>query len=171
VVLPLLDEVGSRWERREFCVASEHLASSVVRSLLGGLLRRRANAAGSKLLFTTLAGDHHELAVLVCAVIAAELGAQAVYLGPDLPAGEVAVAARKARAAVVVCGISLFAASFVRTRALRELRRALPPDVMLWVGGSGLEDVELPRHTEAMPTLDAFEQKVEAFVLRPVGPR
>jgi len=38
VVLPLLEEVGSRWERRELCMASEHLASAVVRSLLGALL-------------------------------------------------------------------------------------------------------------------------------------
>jgi DNA-binding transcriptional MerR regulator len=171
VVLPLLEEVGSRWERRELCMASEHLASSVVRSMLGSLLRRRAGAGQAHpLLFTTLPGDRHELAVLVAAVMAADQGAHPIYLGPDLPAEEVRLAAEKTDAAAVVAGMSRFAAAQVRSRALRELRRALPAGVALWVGGSGLEGVELPAGVEALTSLDAFEQKVAAHVLRPESP-
>jgi DNA-binding transcriptional MerR regulator len=170
VVLPLLDEVGARWERRELCTASEHLASSVVRSLLGALLRRRAGASRARpLLFTTLAGDRHELAVLVAAVMAADLGANPIYLGPDLPAEEVRLAAEKTGAAAVVAGMSRFAAPQQRGRALRELRRALPDGVGLWVGGSGLEGVELPAGAEAVTSLDTFEQRVAAHALRPEG--
>jgi DNA-binding transcriptional MerR regulator len=171
VVLPLLDEVGARWERRELCTASEHLASSVVRSLLGALLRRRAGAGPARpLLFTTLAGDRHELAVLVAAVMAADLGANPIYLGPDLPAEEVRLATEKTGAAAVVAGMSRFAAPQQRGRTLRELRRALPDGVALWVGGSGLEGVELPAGAEAVTSLDTFEQKVAAHVLRPDRP-
>jgi DNA-binding transcriptional MerR regulator len=170
VVLPLLDEIGSRWERRELCMASEHLASAVVRSLLGTLLRRRASAApGPALLFTTLPGDRHELAVLVAAVLAADLGANAVYLGPDLPAGEVALAAQKTAAALVVSGVSRFDGVARRTQALRELRRALPRTVALWVGGSGLDGVELPPGVEEVANLDALEQRLAAHVLRPTS--
>jgi len=171
VVLPLLEEVGSRWERRELCMASEHLASAVVRSLLGALLRRRASGAPTPaLLFTTLPGDRHELAVLVAAVTAADLGANAVYLGPDLPPGEIALAAVRVDAAAVVAGVSRFNGAAVRAHSLRELRRVLPRSVALWVGGAGLEGLELPSGVEAVASLDALEQRLAAHVLRPASP-
>ena len=171
VVLPLLAEVGSRWERRELCMASEHLASSVVRSLLGALLRRRTGSAPTPaLLFTTLAGDRHELAVLVAAVTAAELGANAVYLGPDLPPSEVALAARKTGAAAVIVGLSRFDGAASREQVLRELRRRLPRKVAIWVGGAGVEGIELPARVEALASLDALEQRLSAHVLRPASP-
>jgi len=171
VVLPLLEEVGSRWERRELCMASEHLASAVVRSLLGALLRRRASGAPTPaLLFTTLPGDRHELAVLVAAVTAADLGANAVYLGPDLPPGEIALAAERVDAAAVVAGVSRFNGAAVRAHSLRELRRVLPRSVALWVGGAGLEGLELPSGVEAVASLDALEQRLAAHVLRPASP-
>jgi DNA-binding transcriptional MerR regulator/methylmalonyl-CoA mutase cobalamin-binding subunit len=170
VVLPLLAEVGSRWERRELCVASEHLASVVVRSLLGPLLRRRAGVPTPALLFTTLTGDHHELAVLVAAVIATDLGANAVYLGPDLPPAEVALAVEKTDAAAVVVGVSRFNGSAIRTRSLAELRRVLPASVAIWVGGAGLAGVDLPKGVEALASLEVLEQRVAAHVLRPASP-
>jgi DNA-binding transcriptional MerR regulator len=171
VVMPLLEEVGSRWERKELCMASEHLASAVVRSLLGALLRRRAHGAPTPaLLFTTLPGDRHELAVLVAAVIAADLGANAVYLGPDLPPGEIALAAERVGAAAVVAGVSRFNGAAIRAHTLRELRRVLPRSVALWVGGAGLEGFGLPSGVEAVADLDALEQRVAAHVLRPAAP-
>jgi DNA-binding transcriptional MerR regulator/methylmalonyl-CoA mutase cobalamin-binding subunit len=170
VVLPLLAEVGSRWERRELCVASEHLASVVVRSLLGPLLRRRGGAPTPALLFTTLTGDHHELAVLVAAVIATDLGANAVYLGPDLPPAEVALAVEKTDAAAIVVGVSRFNGSAIRTRSLSELRKILPTSVAIWVGGAGLDGVDLPKGVEALASLEALEQRVAAHVLRPASP-
>jgi DNA-binding transcriptional MerR regulator/methylmalonyl-CoA mutase cobalamin-binding subunit len=171
VVMPLLEEVGSRWERKELCMASEHLASAVVRSLLGALLRRRAHGAPTPaLLFTTLPGDRHELAVLVAAVIAADLGANAVYLGPDLPPGEIALAAERVGAAAVVAGVSRFNGAAIRAHTLRELRRVLPRSVALWVGGAGLEGFGLPSGVEVVADLDALEQRVAAHVLRPAAP-
>jgi DNA-binding transcriptional MerR regulator/methylmalonyl-CoA mutase cobalamin-binding subunit len=170
VVLPLLAEVGSRWERRELCVASEHLASVVVRSLLGPLLRRRGGAPTPALLFTTLTGDHHELAVLVAAVIATDLGANAVYLGPDLPPAEVALAVEKTDAVAVVVGVSRFNGSAIRTRSLAKLRKVLPASVAIWVGGAGLHGVDLPKGVEALASLEALEQRVAAHVLRPASP-
>jgi DNA-binding transcriptional MerR regulator/methylmalonyl-CoA mutase cobalamin-binding subunit len=171
VVLPLLEEVGSRWERRELCVASEHLASEVVRSLLGGLLRRRSGTAASPpILFTTLSGDRHELAVLVAAVLAAELGTHPIYLGPDLPPAEVAIAAEKTGAAAVIVGVSRFATPATRSRALRQLRSALPESIALWVGGAGLDGITRAPGVEAIESLDALEQRLAAHALRPDHP-
>ena len=99
VVEPLMREVGNRWEDGRLSIASEHLASAAVRNLLGGMLRRMAPSSQSlSILFTTLPGERHELGALSCTVVAVELGANAIYLGPDLPAGEVVAAAGATRA-------------------------------------------------------------------------
>jgi DNA-binding transcriptional MerR regulator len=172
VVMPLLTEVGSRWEKKRLCMASEHLASALVRSLLGVLLRRRGSAAQAPpLLFTTLSGDRHELAVLVAAVTAADVGANAVYLGPDLPPREVALAAEKTHAAAVIAGVSRFDGARQRAESLRQLRRVLPARVGVWVGGSGLDGIELPAGVETFDSLEALEQRISAHALKPTASR
>jgi len=161
VVEPLMHEVGDRWAEGRLCVAAEHLASACVRNLLGGTLRRMAQSSQSPpILLTTLAGERHELGVLSCAVIAIELGANAIYLGPDLPAGEVVAAVGATRAGAVAVSTSRCAPVRQRERAVRELRRALPRGVALWLGGSGTEGLTLPARAERIERIEEFEQKV-----------
>ena len=161
VVEPLMREVGDRWETGKLCIAAEHLVSASVRNLLGGTLRRTSQSSRSlPILFTTLPGERHELGALSCAVIAVDLGANAIYLGPDLPAGEVVAAAGATRAGAVAVSTSRCASARQRERAVRELRRALPRGVALWLGGSGSEGMALPARAERIEGIEAFEQKV-----------
>jgi DNA-binding transcriptional MerR regulator/methylmalonyl-CoA mutase cobalamin-binding subunit len=161
VATPLLHDVGALWARGRLCIASEHLASALLRSLLGASLRRGPAAGGRPvMIFTTAPGERHELGVLVCAVVAAELGASSVYLGPDLPPGEVVDAARRLEASVVAVGTTDGRPAPERARALGELREALPAEIQLWVGGAGSEDVELGSGIQRIADLEALEQKV-----------
>jgi DNA-binding transcriptional MerR regulator/methylmalonyl-CoA mutase cobalamin-binding subunit len=171
VVEPLLERVGDLWEKGGLCVASEHLASTAVRNLLGGALRRVGAALQAPpILFTTLSGDRHELGALACAVVAAELGANAIYLGPDLPPGEIVTAARSTRAAVVAVGVSRYAPVRQREKAVRELHAALPRGIALWVGGAGSGDLRLPQGAEHVEDVDALERKVSLVAFRPAQP-
>jgi DNA-binding transcriptional MerR regulator/methylmalonyl-CoA mutase cobalamin-binding subunit len=161
VAVPLLHEVGERWGKGKLCVASEHLASASIRNLLGLALRRRSQPSDSRpILFTTLAGERHELGALACAVIAVELGANAIYLGPDLPAGEVVAAAAATGAGVVSVSTSGCAPARQREQAVRKLRRELPSEVALWLGGSGSDGLPLPDHVERVQGIEALEQKL-----------
>jgi DNA-binding transcriptional MerR regulator/methylmalonyl-CoA mutase cobalamin-binding subunit len=171
VVEPLLERVGELWEKGDLSVASEHLASTAVRNLLGGALRRVGAALQAPpILFTTLSGDRHELGALACAVVAAELGANAIYLGPDLPPGEIVTAARSTRAAVVAVGVSRYAPVRQREKAVRELHAALPRGIALWVGGAGSGDLRLPQGAEQVEDVDALERKVSLVAFRPAQP-
>jgi DNA-binding transcriptional MerR regulator/methylmalonyl-CoA mutase cobalamin-binding subunit len=171
VVEPLLERVGELWEKGDLSVASEHLASTAVRNLLGGALRRVGAALQAPpILFTTLSGDRHELGALACAVVAAELGANAIYLGPDLPPGEIVTAARSTRAAVVAVGVSRYAPVRQREKAVRELHAALPRGIALWVGGAGSGDLRLPQGAEHVEDVDALERKVSLVAFRPAQP-
>jgi methanogenic corrinoid protein MtbC1 len=161
VVVPLMTEVGDRWDDGRLCVAGEHLASASVRNLLGGTLRRISRSSQSlPILFTTLPGERHELGALSCAVIAVDLGANAIYLGPDLPIGEVVAATGTTRAGTVAVSSSGCAPARQRERAVRQLRRSLPRDVALWLGGGGSEGLPLPAGAERIEGIEEFEQKI-----------
>jgi DNA-binding transcriptional MerR regulator len=170
VALPLLTRVGELWEKGGLCVASEHLASTALRNLLGGTLRRVGTALQvPPILFTTLSGDRHELGALAAAVLAVELGANAIYLGPDLPSDEIVTAAGATQAAAVAVGVSEYAPLRQREHALKELHAALPRGISLWVGGAGSGDLRLPEGAEHVADFDALESKVSLLAFRPAA--
>jgi methylmalonyl-CoA mutase cobalamin-binding subunit len=114
------------------------MASTAIRSMLLADLAAGATGAQSPcIVVTTPARELHELGALLAAVVATSAGWRVEYLGPNLPAGEIALAARRCKADAV--GVSL--ARPVRdpavTAELIELSRLLPKKVALLVGGNG----------------------------------
>jgi DNA-binding transcriptional MerR regulator/methylmalonyl-CoA mutase cobalamin-binding subunit len=165
VVAPLLRAIGERWEHGTTSIASEHLASAVTRTLLGGVLRLAPRAsAGPRLVLATPETERHELGTLIAAVVAVGAGAEVAYLGPDLPAAEVAEAAAKLRPAAVVLGVVGLAPGALR-RYLADLRARLPAGVELWVGGAAAADGL--SGVEPVPDLEAFERRVSLLRRRP----
>jgi DNA-binding transcriptional MerR regulator len=133
VMIPLLQEVGRRWASGRLRPAQEHLVSSISRSVLGGLLRASSRPhASPKIVFATPSGERHELGLLCAALLAASAGYGVVYLGPDLPAADIAHAAATAGARIIV--VSLTTPGAVARAELRKLME-LPPGIELWVGG------------------------------------
>jgi MerR family transcriptional regulator, light-induced transcriptional regulator len=140
VVAPLLRELGTRWEHGRTSVASEHLASSVARTLLGGVLRLSPRApAAPHLIFATPEGERHELGTLMAAVVAGAAGAQVTFLGPDLPVSDLLDAAGKLKPAALVIGAVGLPAGEL-SRYLAEVRAGLPRRVEVWVGGCAVPD-------------------------------
>jgi DNA-binding transcriptional MerR regulator len=160
-VTPLFVEIGARWESGRLSVAAEHMATFVAGSLLGGAFRTAPPPKRRRpILFTTPAGERHEFGVLVAALVAASAGADAVYLGTDLPASEVARAVSQLGARAVALSAVALAPSDT-TAYLRALCGDLDRGVTVWLGGAaGRRVASFPdgvRHTES---LDAFEQCV-----------
>jgi methanogenic corrinoid protein MtbC1 len=96
VIVSLLHRVGERWYEGSLRIAQEHLASAVVRGFLGS--QREVfdyPETAPTLVVTTPAGQLHELGALVVATAAASEGWRATYLGPNLPAEEIAGAAEQ----------------------------------------------------------------------------
>lgn len=133
VILPLLQDVGRRWEAGELRPAQEHLVSSIVRSVLGGLLRASNRPHGRpKVVFATPQGERHELGLLCAALLVATAGHGVIYLGADLPAADIAHATAMARAPIVL--LSLTTPGAVSRNEVANLVKALP-DAEIWVGG------------------------------------
>jgi methanogenic corrinoid protein MtbC1 len=164
VARPLLVEIGSRWQSGTLCVAGEHLISSALLGLLrAALAHGGADGRGApRVVFACLAGERHELGLLTAAVCAKNAGAVPIYLGPDLPAREIAFAAAQSGARAVVVAAPVLRAREVRAQ-LAELGAALEPGVRLWVGGPR-PGSQLPAGTP-LESLESLEREIELLEL------
>lgn len=159
VILPLLSEIGRRWQGGTLRPAQEHLVSAIVRSVLGGLLRVLTRTeAVPRVVFAAPSGERHELGLLCAAVLAAAEGFGVVYLGPDLPAADIWHAASRAEAGIVI--VSLTTPGAVTRAELRALAQR-PAGIALWVGGPAAA-AALPllgddtRHVGSLPDVMAL---------------
>ena len=159
VVVPLMSEVGIRWHNGTLAIAQEHLVSQMLRTLLGSMTRlfRPPNPSMTMVLSTPV-GESHEFGILAAAMLASLAGVEPVYLGPNLPAGEIADAARRTSAKVVALSITFPSAT--TQEELNALAAAMPEATELWIGGAGSADIDLThlgRKTVWIEDLPALE--------------
>jgi methanogenic corrinoid protein MtbC1 len=160
-VLPLLAEIGRLWADGRLAVASEHLATAQIKRILGTMLDQCSppHDGAPRLIATTLVGEDHEIGALIVALVARLAGWNALFLGPALPVEDIAGAV-STRGARYVCLSGLNSKSRLAEPQLRELRKLLPTDVALWVGGPGLVSLPPMHAVETFHDLDEFEQKL-----------
>jgi DNA-binding transcriptional MerR regulator len=164
--LPLVNAVGDGWANQRLCVASEHLGSALLRSLLGSALRPTAAHRGAPIIvFGTLPGERHEIGLLMAALTALGAGANPLYLGADLPLDELTRAVETSGAAALTLSLVALEPQAAQ-QALHSLRAGLAEDVALWVGGAGSEAIELPGHVQRIDSLPRLEHQVELLCVR-----
>ncbi len=160
IAVPLVREIGERWANGQMGIAREHLASSVLRSLLGSALQPTATSLlGPRIVFASPTGERHELGLLMAALTAVGAGANALYLGAELPVEDLLGAVEDTDAAALALSlVTVPAAQAART--VSALRGGLASEVHLWLGGAGARDVELPQGVEHIESLEDLEQRV-----------
>lgn len=160
IAMPLLVEIGERWVGSRLRIASEHLATAVLRSLLGSALQPSAmSLRGARVVFSTLGGERHELGLLTAALCAMGAGANPVYLGPEVPVEDLLHAVERSGAAALALSVVAQPAAEVAA-PLAALRAGLPSHVHLWIGGSGAEALPLPPGVERIESFEQLEQRV-----------
>ena len=155
---PLLRRVGDEWHAGRLSIAQEHHATSLVRGvLIGALQAGNPPSDAPAVVVATTAGERHEVGALFVAALALAQGWRVTYLGADLPADDIVHAATSTNARAVA--ISVVAADAMRVVSeLGVIRRALPPDVALIVGGSGSADVAPSLAALGIRVIDRFPQ-------------
>jgi DNA-binding transcriptional MerR regulator/methylmalonyl-CoA mutase cobalamin-binding subunit len=157
VLAPALEEVGSRWARRELCTASEHAASALLRTRLGALLAAQAVGKSAPVICTSPSGEQHELGALLVAVLIAMRGRRAIFLGANLPAAQIAEAARLAKASAVALSVVCLSGDEAG-RELARIRKALPRNVEIVVGGRGSTSLSrVPQGVRLLSSLEELE--------------
>ncbi|TVP44360.1 MAG: MerR family transcriptional regulator [Gemmatimonadales bacterium] len=167
LLLPLLARIGLLWRAGEVGPASEHMASGVVRRFLDWLLEAlSSHEPGPLMLVGTPAGHRHEFGAMLAAVVSAGEGWDVLSLGADLPATEIAEAARRKGAAAVALSAIHPLDDPHLPGELRALRRELTGDVRVLIGGpaalshrAALEDVGV----EVLADLSELRAKLRSY--------
>jgi DNA-binding transcriptional MerR regulator/methylmalonyl-CoA mutase cobalamin-binding subunit len=164
VLAPLLQRVGDDWQEGELCSASEHLVSALVRDHASQLLRKLPPDPGADLVVvSTPAGELHELGAMLAATTAKMHGFGVLYLGPNLPASQIALAARTSGAALIA--LSVLALDVGRAVAeIDALLTELPNEIELVLGGppAGIISRRASRPVAALGNLAEFEALLTA---------
>lgn len=157
---PLVHEIGERWAAGRMGVAQEHLASGLLRSLLGAALQPTASSLlGPRIVFATLPGERHELGLLMAALTTVGAGGNPLYLGAELPLDELLGAAGATGAAALALSLVTIPCD-PATRALETLRSGLPDASRCWIGGAVAGGIRLPPGVEHIESLEDLEQRV-----------
>jgi DNA-binding transcriptional MerR regulator/methylmalonyl-CoA mutase cobalamin-binding subunit len=138
IIAPLLRYIGEQCRVGSLRPSQEHAASVVIRAFLSQLLAGMHAPAGAPVILVgTPVGQNHELGALMAAVAAASEEWKVIYLGPNLPAAEIAYAAKQTGARAVALSI-VYPSDDVRLPdELRRLRAQMPQRAALITGGSG----------------------------------
>ena len=138
LVIPLVQEIGNRWESGGFRIAHEHAASVAIRAFLENLQAGYTSATTApSIVIGTPIHQYHELGALIACNTAAAEGWNIIYLGAALPAEEFVAVAEEKNAVAVALSLVYPGDDPYLPSELRKLRRMLHKDVDIITGGHG----------------------------------
>jgi DNA-binding transcriptional MerR regulator/methylmalonyl-CoA mutase cobalamin-binding subunit len=138
LVLPLLEELGCRWQNIDGAIAEEHFFATYLRSKLGARLQHRIRYAdGPRLIAACLPGEHHEIGILLFALGAHEAGFRTLLLGADTPLPDIVHVRRQTDSRAIVLASSIDPAADLLERELPALVR--DAGVPVFIGGRASE--------------------------------
>lgn len=140
VIAPAMKQIGRHWQQGKARVGHEHFATATIRSFLGHLVATaNMSGAGPTLLVATPVGQNHELGALMAALIAAGDGWRVAYLGPNIPARDLAAIVKQQQPRAVALGISYPPDDARILKELQMLRQQIPDEVHIIVGGEAVK--------------------------------
>lgn len=139
VIAPLAQSIGELWREGTITAAHEHFATAVLRTQLGQMTKGFAEPDNAPtVIVCTPAGQLHELGALLAGATASSLGWRVAYLGPSLPAAEIAGAAIQRRARAVALSLVYPEDDSRLESELASLRQLLPQSVAIVAGGRAM---------------------------------
>jgi methanogenic corrinoid protein MtbC1 len=118
------------------------------------------------LIITTPAGQRHEFGALIAVTTAATQGWRVTYLGPDLPAEEIAATVQQTKAKAVALSVIYPPDDPHLRNELQKIRQLIPKEVPILVGGRAVnaysklfDEIGAVR----IPDMQAFRSKLESL--------
>ncbi len=140
IVAPLAIEIGSRWHAGTLQTSHEHLATAVIRRVLfWAASTADPGPDAPTMVVSTPSGQRHELGALLALTTAAASGWRVVYLGPDLPAVDLADAVRRTGATVLALSLVFPSEDQTTIDELLTLREHLGTGVTIIAGGKAVD--------------------------------
>ncbi len=152
VLLPAERELGTMWHLGEISVPEEHAATEAIRGAMAVLShtagRESASQNASKVLVGAIEGDRHDIGVRAVADLVEIAGHTSVYLGADVPVRDLVRACECYTPSAVVLSAMMTVHLPALTQAIRAVREADVPRVIVG-GGAFKADPALAQRVDA----------------------
>jgi len=160
IVSPLLEAVGRAWVDGELDIRHEHYLSGVLEDALREMRGKiSVPARAPAVVLATLSGEAHGFGLQMLGLYLRSLGIRAELVGTHTPAHEIAASVQELGAVAVGLSVSMATGGVDTDRVIAELRRLLPEDVRLLVGGRGARGVRRgPRGVDYVADWAAVER-------------
>jgi MerR family transcriptional regulator, light-induced transcriptional regulator len=136
VIIPVIKKIGDLWHSGEIRIMNEHMATTILMTFLSNMRDSyRPEPDSPSVIVTTPLGQNHELGALILSLVAATEGWNVTYLGPNLPAEEIASAVTNKKASTVILSIVYPADDHYLKQDLLKLKGLLPKNTSIIVGG------------------------------------
>jgi DNA-binding transcriptional MerR regulator len=103
LLVPVLEQLGRRWDQRAAGIAEEHFFTAWLRNKLGARLHHSQwLPRGKPLILACLPHEQHELGLLLCALGVLQRGHRVIYLGANMPIRQIVQISHPTRASGIV---------------------------------------------------------------------
>jgi len=159
---PLMVSLGESWRRGEIDIFHEHLCTShVERYLNSEILKCGGKNQSPTIMFAVPPGENHLLGLSMIEAVLTEQGAKGINIGSHIPIHSLCSAAKACQANVVVLSFSFAYPLRNIHPTLMQLRRLLPSQVLVWVGGAGISGIR--RQPKGIESFRKMEDAVKAL--------
>jgi DNA-binding transcriptional MerR regulator len=105
---PTMVIIGEKWMRGQICIAEEHMVSNFIRQRLLALSQLYAPFAhGPRLICTCVPNEHHEIGMMMFAMLMEQRGWEIIYLGQNLGVDGLGDLLVRLTPAVLCAGVTL----------------------------------------------------------------
>ena len=172
VLMPALATIGARWEQGKLDIYVEHRATEIVSRLIGQLSSKfsRRGVDRGTVIIVAPEGEQHSLSIALTADLLRVEGWKVMNLGANLPASELAKAAKSAQNLVSVCIATTMSSSLQETaKSILAVRSVSVSKVKCFAAGLAIKsqdqaqelgaDLWVSSPRELIVALDSLSQK------------
>ena len=166
VIRAALYDVGELWERGEISVASEHMASAIVESILNELYSKIISKSrkNNTVVASSVEREAHQIGIKMVADIFEIHGWNVHFLGANTPLNDLIKFIEIVNPKIVALSMSIYFHINLLEEMIERIRE-LFPDTLIIVGGQGLRNYQ-KEITGKYPNLLYFPDlfKLEEFI-------
>ena len=168
IIAPLAQRMGDLWGLGALKSSHEHFASAAIRAFILNPARQYAGTLSAPaIVVSTPQGQLHEMGAVMVAALASEQGWRSIYLGPSLPAAEIAGTAVQDKARAIALSIVYPEDDPQVDREIRDLRRLAGTGVSILIGGRGADQYrEAIEATQSILIADLAQLQTELARVR-----
>ena len=167
-VRPVLVAIAQRWADTGTGIEIEHLLSDCVTAVFSALAASTPTTTARPVLLAGMAGDQHQLPIVVLTATLAQRGVTCRSLGADLPADALVAAIRRTAPAALLLWSQL--AGTADPDLLTSLPRTRPA-FRIFIGGPGWADVIVGPRVVRLSSLQEATDAISAVASTPPLPQ